>query len=96
MSHDSNLGHVDIAEALIATGADVNDANDSHQFAPIGGASQFAPPRAEANATAILNRLRAHGAKHHVFSAIAAGSIDELREVLPDNANALQRRSPTL
>jgi len=93
MSHDSNLGHVDIAEALIATGADVND---SHQFAPIGGASQFAPPRAEANATAILNRLRAHGAKHHVFSAIAAGSIDELREVLPDNANALQRRSPTL
>ncbi|MBC8087875.1 MAG: VOC family protein [Phycisphaerae bacterium] len=44
----------------------------------------------------MLTLLRAHGARHHVFSAVSAGSTDELREVLRRNTNALDRRSPTI
>lgn len=92
----ANLGYIEIARALIVAGADVNDSNDSHQFAPIGWASQLAPHRSAELTTAMVNLLRAHGAKHHVFSAISVGTIDELRDVLQENATALERRSPTI
>jgi ankyrin repeat protein len=78
---------IGIVQALLDAGSDVQGVGDAHALDVIGWAACFAEPRRD-----VVALLLAHGAKHHVFSAIALGDHDALRRLAAEDANALRRR----
>ena len=81
-------GGVDVVRALLDAGADVHGVGDAHELEVIGWATCFGPtiPRD------VLALLLERGARHHIFSAIAAQDPDAIREVVEENPGALSRR----
>jgi ankyrin repeat protein len=83
-------GHVDVVRMLLEAGADVHGHGDVHEADVIGWATVLGAPnnlRLE-----VVPLLLEHGARHHIFSAIATGDPGVIRSVAEDNPDALDRR----
>jgi ankyrin repeat protein/catechol 2,3-dioxygenase-like lactoylglutathione lyase family enzyme len=80
-------GHVDSVRLLVDAGTDVQGEGDLHAMDTIGWATCFAEPRRD-----VVRLLLDNGARHHVFSAIAMGDRDALRQVVAADPAALTRR----
>jgi ankyrin repeat protein/uncharacterized glyoxalase superfamily protein PhnB len=72
---------------LIDAGSEVHGAGDAHALDVIGWAACFAEPRRD-----VVDLLLTHGARHHVFSAIATGDHRALRVLAAEHRDALGRR----
>jgi ankyrin repeat protein/catechol 2,3-dioxygenase-like lactoylglutathione lyase family enzyme len=84
-------GPLESVQALIDAGSDVQGAGDAHHLEVIGWATVFAEARRD-----VVQMLVEHGAKHHIFSAIALNDLDLVRGVVSEDRSALSRRlSPT-
>jgi ankyrin repeat protein len=89
--------HVDVVRALIDAGADVNGFGDVHELDVIGWATVFGSREhgsksLDATRQEVVSLLLARGARHHIFSAMAVGALDLIREVVEQNPKALDRR----
>jgi ankyrin repeat protein len=83
-------GHVDVVRMLLEAGADVHGHGDVHEADVIGWATALAAPnnlRLD-----VVPILLEHGARHHIFSAIATGDLGIIRSVAEENPEALDRR----
>jgi uncharacterized glyoxalase superfamily protein PhnB len=90
-------GHTDIARALLDAGGDVHGTGDVHELDVIGWATVFHEPAREGGGMDDARRelvalLLERGASHHVFSAMAMGDLDLIREVARQDPPALARR----
>ena len=81
-------GRVDVVRALLDAGADVHGAGDAHELEVIGWATCFGPTIPQDVLALLLER----GARHHVFSAIAAQDLDAIHRLVEENPDALSRR----
>lgn len=80
-------GPIESVRALIDAGSDVRGVGDLHELEVIGWATVFAGARRD-----VVDVLLDHGARHHIFSAIALGDLDLVRQVAEDDPHALERR----
>jgi dihydrofolate reductase/ankyrin repeat protein len=80
-------GPIESVRALLDAGSDPIGAGDAHALDAIGWATCFAEPRRD-----VVDLLVAHGARHHIFSAIALGDTELIRRVAADDPAALERR----
>ena len=78
---------IETVRLLIDAGSDVHGAGDAHALDVIGWAACFAEPRRE-----VVDLLLAHGARHHVFSAVATGDHPALQRLAAEDPDALRRR----
>jgi ankyrin repeat protein len=83
-------GHVDIVRRLADAGGDVIGAGDDHQLEVIGWATCWDGCDDDAH-RGIVSLLLERGARHHIFSAIATGSDDEVRRIARETAAELSR-----
>ena len=81
-------GGVEVVRALLDAGGDVHGAGDAHQLDVIGWATCFGPTIPKDVLALLLER----GARHHIFSAIAAQDLDAIRTLVEENPRALSRR----
>jgi ankyrin repeat protein len=81
-------GHLDSARVLLDAGADPHGAGDAHRLEVIGWATCFHDVVREDVVALLVQR----GARHHVFSAIAAGDLEALGRLVEANPEALGRR----
>ncbi|HSJ64375.1 MAG TPA: ankyrin repeat domain-containing protein [Gemmatimonadaceae bacterium] len=80
----------DTVRALLDVGADAQATGDVHELEVIGWATLF---RSEQDIVPeVLALLEARGARHHVFSAIAAGDPALVLAVVRRDPSALERR----
>jgi hypothetical protein len=79
-------GHLDVMRSLVDAGGDVNGFGDVHENDVIGWAT--ACPTPAAGVALLIDR----GARHHIFSAIALGNLELIRQVVEENPDALDRR----
>jgi len=84
-------GHVDVVRRLADAGGDVVGKGDDHEFEVIGWATCWDGANDAAH-RAVVDVLIAHGARHHIFSAVAMGLADEVRRIVAADATALSRR----
>ncbi len=85
-------GRVEVVRALLDAGGDVHGVGDAHQLEVIGWATCFGPTIP----TDVLALLLERGARHHIFSAIAARDLDAIQKLVEETPDALLRRlSPT-
>jgi ankyrin repeat protein/catechol 2,3-dioxygenase-like lactoylglutathione lyase family enzyme len=80
-------GYLESVRSLLEAGSDVHGKGDLHELEVIGWATIWR----EIN-RAIVDLLIEHGAKHHIFSAIALGDIDLVRRVAGEEPNAIHRK----
>jgi catechol 2,3-dioxygenase-like lactoylglutathione lyase family enzyme len=86
----AGCGHVEVARALLDAGGDVHGCGDLHEAGVIGGATALgAPDRIRWN---LLPLLLERGARHHIFSAIAVGDLELIRQLVQQDPAALARR----
>jgi ankyrin repeat protein len=84
-------GHVEVVRRLIEAGGDVIGAGDDHELEVIGWATCW--DRGDDSAhRAVAELLVKHGARHHIFSLIALGRADALRQLVASDPSALNRR----
>jgi ankyrin repeat protein len=83
-------GHVDVVRRLADAGGDVVGSGDEHELEVIGWASCWDGCDDEAH-RAVVDLLLRRGARHHVFSAVALGLADEVREIVAADPSALTR-----
>ena len=83
-------GHGAIVRRLIDGGGDVIGHGDDHELDVIGWASCWDGCADDAHRE-IVDLLLAHGARHHVFSAIAVGDEAELRRIVAGDEAQLER-----
>jgi ankyrin repeat protein len=84
-------GQTQVVRRLIEAGADVVGRGDDHELEIIGWATCWEECDDEAH-RAVVELLLRNGARHHVFSAIAAGRADEVRRIVEADRGALNRR----
>jgi ankyrin repeat protein len=84
-------GHVDVVRRLADAGGDVVGKGDVHELEVIGWATCWDGANDAAH-RAVVDVLIAHGARHHIFSAVAMGLADEVRRIVAADATALSRR----
>ena len=84
-------GHVDVVRRLAEAGGDVVGRGDDHELEVIGWATCWDGCDDEAH-HAVVRFVLAHGARHHVFSAIAMNLADEVRRIVRADPAALSRR----
>jgi len=72
---------------LIAAGADVNWDLTVHHSSPLGWAVLFEPVQTE-----VAEYLIGHGANHSIFTAIALGKSDVVRQLVEEDPIALRQR----
>src|SRR5215472_8719665 len=70
-------GHVDVVTRLLAAGADIDGEGDAHEIGAIGWATCFQRVRTE-----VAELLLARGAKPTIFSAVALGREDLVRQLV--------------
>lgn len=80
-------GPLESVRILLDAGSDVQGAGDVHALDTVGWATVFAEARRD-----VVELLVQHGAHHHVFSAIAMGEPDLVRQVIGSDPQALDRR----
>src|SRR5262245_57821387 len=78
-------GHLEAVRLLLDAGADVHGHGDLHEGDVIG----WAAGKGEAN-RGVIDLLLAHGAKHHIFSAIAMNDPELVRSIVRDDPAALR------
>ncbi|HJN17673.1 MAG TPA: ankyrin repeat domain-containing protein [Armatimonadota bacterium] len=83
-------GSAEIAELLIAAGADVN-ARTAWGAAPLEGAAHPGPLKLEA-AWDVVQLLRSHGAEYDVILAASAGDAESVRAFLDEDATRISAR----
>jgi ankyrin repeat protein len=84
-------GHVDVVERLIDAGGDVVGHGDDHELEVIGWASCWDGTNTDAH-RAVVDMLVRHGARHHIFSAIAMNLGAEVRRIVAANPSVLNTR----
>ena len=84
-------GHVDVVRRLIDAGGDVVGRGDDHELEVIGWATCWDGANDDAY-RAIVDMLLRHGARHHVFSAIAMNLGGEVRRIAAADPSQLNRR----
>ena len=80
-------GHLDVVRALADAGADVVGSDDDHALSVIGWATCWDSCHADVAAF-----LVERGAQPHIFSALALGDGDSVREIVGADPGALNRR----
>lgn len=80
-------GPLDSVRILLEAGSDVHGVGDLHEIEVIGWSTVFKEPRRE-----VVDLLVEHGARHHVFSAIALGELKVLCDLVEDDPGAIRRR----
>jgi ankyrin repeat protein len=78
-------GAIESVRALLGAGADVHGDGDLHDGGVIGWASRKGNE-------AVVDLLLEHGARHHVFSAMALGDRDLVQTIVEEDPEALLRR----
>jgi ankyrin repeat protein len=78
-----------IIRLLVEHGADTIGENDYHELGVIGWATawDYIQPNPE-----IVRYLVAHGARHNIFSAVAMGEAEAIRELVARTPSDLERR----
>lgn len=78
-----------IIRLLVEHGADTIGEGDYHELGVIGWATawDYIEPNPE-----IVAYLLAHGARHNIFSAVAVGDVEAIRELVARTPNDLERR----
>jgi ankyrin repeat protein len=78
-----------IVRLLVEHGADTIGEGDYHELGVIGWATawDYIQPNSE-----IVAYLLAHGARHNIFSAVAMGEAEVIRELVARTPNDLERR----
>ena len=78
-----------IIRLLVEHGADTIGEGDYHELGVIGWATawDYIQPNPE-----ILTYLLAHGARHNIFSAVALGEVETIRELVARTPSDLERR----
>lgn len=84
------MGHVETARLLLDAGSDVHGVGDAHAFDVIGWATASRAPGDVS--WDLVSLLLERGARHHIFSAIAVGDLDLIRQLVEENPEALDRR----
>jgi ankyrin repeat protein len=83
--------HVDVTRMLIDAGGDVVGEGDDHELSVIGWATCWDGCDDDAH-RAVVELLVRHGARHHVFSAIAMNLDGELRRLVAEDPGGLAKR----
>jgi ankyrin repeat protein len=90
MHFAAGAGHLEVVRRLADAGGDVVGDGDDHELQVIGWATCF---DADDDAhRSVADLLVSRGARHHVFSAIALGLVDEVRRIVAADPAALARR----
>lgn len=84
-------GHADVVKRLIDAGGDVVGSGDDHELEVIGWATCWEGCDDQRHRD-VVDVLLSHGAKHHIFSAIAMNLGDELRRIVSRDPSAINRR----
>src|SRR5256885_5630270 len=84
-------GHLDVVRRLAEAGGDVVGHGDDHELEVIGWATGWNGCDDAAH-RAVADFLVSRGARHHIFSAIAAKLPDEVRRIVAEDPSALNRR----
>jgi ankyrin repeat protein len=87
----ASAGHVDVVQRLADAGGDVVGHGDDHELEVIGWATCWDGCDDEAHEK-VVDALLRHGARHHIFSAIAMNLADEVRRIVAEDPAALNRR----
>ncbi len=81
-------GGADVVRALLDAGGDVHGVGDLHHLDVIGWATCWSPTVPQDVVALLLD----HGARHHIFSAIAVQDANIIRALVEENPDALARR----
>ena len=84
-------GHLDVVRRLADLGGDVVGHGDDHELEVIGWATCWEGGDDEAH-RAVADFLVSRGARHHIFSAIALNSADEVRRIIAADPASLTKR----
>ena len=84
-------GHLDIVRRLVEAGGDVVGHGDDHELEVIGWATCWDACDDDAH-RAIVDVLLQHGARHHIFSAIAMNLATEVRRIVAADPSTLNSR----
>jgi ankyrin repeat protein len=84
-------GYLDVVRRLAAAGGDVVGHGDDHGLEVIGWATGWDGCDDDAH-RAVADFLVSHGARHHIYSAIALGLSDEVRRIVAEDPSALNSR----
>jgi ankyrin repeat protein len=84
-------GHVEVVRRLVEAGGDVVGHGDDHELEVIGWATCWNGTDTDAH-RAVVDVLVRHGARQHIFSAIAMNLGDEVRRIVAADPSALNRR----
>jgi ankyrin repeat protein len=82
-------GRLDLVRLLTEHGADPIGAGDYHELEVIGWATAFenVEPGRE-----LVDYLLAHGARHNIFSAVATGDVDAIRQLAATTPGDVEKR----
>jgi ankyrin repeat protein len=84
-------GQLGVVRRLMDAGGDVVGRGDDHQLEMIGWATCW-DGCDDAAHHAVVDLLLEHGAKHHIFSAVAMNLEDEVRRIVAADHASLERR----
>lgn len=84
-------GHLDVVRRLADAGGDVIGQDDDHGLEVIGWAVCW-DGCDDAAHRAVADFLISRGARHHIFSAIAADLPDQVRVIVREDSSSLNRR----
>jgi ankyrin repeat protein len=84
---EKNLFH--IIRLLVEHGADTVGEGDYHELGVLGWATAWDYITANAE---IVDYLLAHGARHNIFTAVAMGEVETIRELIARSPADLERR----
>lgn len=79
----------EIIRLLVEHGADPIGEGDYHELGVLGWLTAWETIEADPK---IVKYLLAHGARHNIFSAVATGAIDAIREIVRKMPSDLERR----
>jgi hypothetical protein len=86
----AGCGDLETVRVLVDAGADPNDEGDDERVGVIGWATFIA--NQEVVPMDVVSLLIDRGARHHIFSAIAAGNLTAIRTLVEQHPEALDRR----